>query len=65
MDMTRVMQLLLADNSITVNALLFEGVLTSKTFTGPDCYRLLVKFLRELTGSNSMAISATIVLDKP
>jgi hypothetical protein len=46
MEAARNVQLLLEDDLITVNASLFEGFLTSKTFAGLDCYRLLVRFLR-------------------
>jgi hypothetical protein len=40
-------QLLLTIDSITVNASMFEGVLTTKTFEGPDCYLKLVDFLKQ------------------
>lgn len=40
-------QLLLTTDSITVNASMFEGVLTTKTFEGPDCYLKLVDFLKQ------------------
>ena len=40
-------QLLLKADSITVNASMFEGVLTTKTFEGPDCYLKLVDFLKQ------------------
>ena len=40
-------QLLLTVDSITINASIFEGVLTTKTFEGPDCYFRLVDFLKQ------------------
>ncbi len=40
-------QLLMTADSITVNASIFAGVLTSKTFEGPDCYLKLVDFLKQ------------------
>jgi hypothetical protein len=64
MEAARNVQLLLEDDLITVNASLFEGLLTSKTFAGPDCYRLLVRFLRELTSSGDVAINATILIGR-
>jgi hypothetical protein len=40
-------QLLMTADSITINTSMFEGVLTSKTFEGPDCYLKLVDFLKQ------------------
>lgn len=54
-------QLLLTADSITVNASMFEGVLTSKTFEGPDCYLKLVDFLKQSSFTNQ-AIHAVIVV---
>jgi hypothetical protein len=54
-------QLLLRANSITVNASVFEGVLTKKTFEGPDCYLKLVEFLKQSSFANQ-AIYAVIVV---
>jgi hypothetical protein len=40
-------QLLMTADSITIHTSMFEGVLTSKTFKGPDCYLKLVNFLKQ------------------
>ena len=53
-------QLLLTTDSITINASVFEGVLTTKTFKGPDCYLKLVDFLSQ-SFPNSV-IQASIVV---
>jgi hypothetical protein len=53
-------QLLLTADSITINASMFEGVLTTKTFQGPDCYLKLVDFLKE--SCTSQVIQASIVV---
>jgi hypothetical protein len=53
-------QLLLTSHSITVSASLFEGVLTTKKFEGPDCYLKLVDFLKQ--SFPDQAIQALIVL---
>ena len=54
-------QLLMTADSITVNASIFEGVLTKKTFEGPDCYLRLVEFLKQSSLSNQV-IHAVIVV---
>jgi hypothetical protein len=54
-------QLLMTANSITVNASIFEGVLTKKTFEGPDCYLKLVDFLKQCSFTNHV-IHAVIVV---
>ena len=54
-------QLLMTANSITVNASMFEGVLTKKTFEGPDCYMKLVDFLKQSSFTNHV-IHAVIVV---
>jgi hypothetical protein len=53
-------QLLLTSDSITVSASLFEGVLTTKTFQGPDCYLKLVDFLKQ--SFTNQAIQALIIV---
>ena len=53
-------QLLLTSHSITVSASLFEGVLTTKKFEGPDFYLKLVDFLKQ--SFPDQAIQALIVL---
>ncbi|MDQ3852050.1 MAG: hypothetical protein M3299_04375 [Thermoproteota archaeon] len=40
-------QLLMTADSITINTSMFGGVLTSKTFEGPECYLKLVDFLKQ------------------
>jgi hypothetical protein len=55
-------QLLLRSDSITVNASMLEGVLTSKTFEGPDCYLKLVDFLKHSSSFTDQPIHAVIVV---
>ena len=55
-------QLLMTTDSISVNASMFEGVLTKKTFEGPDCYLKLVDFLKQSSFTNQI-IHATIVVN--
>jgi hypothetical protein len=55
-------QLLLRSDSITVNASMLEGVLTSKTFEGPDCYLKLVDFLKQSSSFTDQPILAVIVV---
>ena len=54
-------QLLMTADSITVNASILEGVLTRKTFEGPDCYLKLVDFLKQSSTTNQV-IHAVIVV---
>jgi hypothetical protein len=54
-------QLWMRSGSITINASMFQGVLTSKTFEGPDCYLKLVDFLKECSFANQ-AIHAEIIV---
>ena len=54
-------QLLMTSDSITINTSMFEGVLTEKTFEGPDCYLKLVDFLKESSFTNQV-IHAVIVV---
>jgi hypothetical protein len=54
-------QLLMTAESITINASMFEGVLTKKTFEGPECYSKLVEFLKEFSLADR-AIYAVIVV---
>jgi hypothetical protein len=49
-------------DSITLNASMFEGVLTKKTFEGPDCYLKLVDFLKQSFFANQV-IHAVIVVN--
>lgn len=55
-------QLRLRSDSITVNASMFQGVLTSKTFEGPDCYLKFVNFIKESSSTADQAIHAVIVV---
>ncbi|HVD20398.1 MAG TPA: hypothetical protein VNB95_00470 [Nitrososphaera sp.] len=48
-------------DSITINTSMFEGVLTRKTFEGPDCYLKLIDFLKECSFTNQV-IHAVIVV---
>ena len=55
-------QLWLGSDSITVNASMLQGVLTSKTFEGPDCYLKLVDFLKQSSSFTEQPIHAVIVV---
>jgi len=54
-------QLYMRSGSITINASMFQGVLTSKTFEGQDCYVKLIDFLKESSFANQ-AVHAVIVV---
>jgi hypothetical protein len=57
------MQLVLKPGSITVNMAVFEGVLTTKTFEGSDCYGQLIRFLSEQLGTDN-PVQATITVSR-
>jgi len=54
-------QLLMSADSITVNISMFEGVVVSKTFEGPECYLKLVDFLKQSSFADQV-IQAIIVI---
>ncbi|MFL6310301.1 MAG: hypothetical protein ACJ70T_09935 [Nitrososphaera sp.] len=54
-------QLLMTADSITVNTSMFEGVVVSKKFEGPDCYMKLVDFLKQ-SSFDEQVIHAIIVV---
>jgi hypothetical protein len=54
-------QLLMTADSITVNASIFEGVLTKKTFEGPDCYLKLLNFLKQSSLTNQVIHAAIVI----
>jgi hypothetical protein len=54
-------QLLLTADSITVNASMFEGVLTKKTFEGPDCYLKMLDFLKQSSFANRVIYAVIVV----
>jgi hypothetical protein len=56
------MQLVLKPNTITIKANMWQGVLTSKTFEGPDCYTQMLNFIRQEFPDDHF-IHATIVLE--
>lgn len=56
---SNVIQLELDEKSITVKTEVLQGVLTTKTFHGHDCYLQLLGFIKEAF-SNNNAITATI-----
>jgi hypothetical protein len=56
-----VIQLELDEKSITVKTEVLQGVLTSKTFHGNDCYLQLLGFIKEAF-SRSNTITATIFI---
>ena len=53
-------QLLLTTDTITINASIFEGGLTTKTFEGPDCYVKLIDFLKQSFPSSVMQASIVV-----
>jgi len=53
-------QLLMSEGSITINASFFEGVNSTTTFEGSDCYLKLIDFLRE--SFSNQVIQASIVI---
>ena len=42
------MQLELSSNAITVRANVWQGVLTTKTFEGSECYTQMLTFIKKL-----------------
>jgi hypothetical protein len=54
-------QLWMRSDSITVNTSMFQGVFTSKTFEGPDCYMKLVDFLRQSSFTDQVIPAVIIV----
>ena len=54
-------QLRMTADSITVNASIFEGVLTQKTFEGPDCYLKLLNFLKQSSLTNQVIHAAIVI----
>jgi hypothetical protein len=58
---SNVIQLELDEKSITVKTEVLQGVLTSKTFHGHDCYIQLLGFIKEAFSTNN-AITATIFI---
>lgn len=54
-------QLELTPDSVTVRANIFGGVLTTKTFNGPDCYKQMLDFIKKAY-PNEQSIPAIIVL---
>ena len=56
---SNVVQLELEEKSITIKTELWKGVLTSKMFSGSDCYLQLLRFMKQELASNT-AINATI-----
>jgi hypothetical protein len=58
---SNVIQLELDEKSITVKTEVVQGVLTSKTFHGHDCYLQLLGFIKEAFSTNN-AITATIFI---
>jgi hypothetical protein len=54
-------QLLMTADSITVNASMFEGVLTKKTFEGPDCYLKMLDFLKQSSFANRVIYAVIVV----
>jgi hypothetical protein len=56
------MQLELKADTITIKANMWQGILTSETFEGPDCYTQLLNFIKHAFPDDHF-IDATIVLD--
>jgi hypothetical protein len=57
------MQLELKPDAITVTANMWQGVLTTKTFQGPDCYTQMLNFIKQEFPDDHV-IHATIVLEQ-
>lgn len=55
------LQLELKQDSITVRANLWQGVLVDKTFEGQDCYVQMLNFIKQAY-PNDQYLTATIVL---
>ncbi|HZA64468.1 MAG TPA: hypothetical protein VE573_16455 [Nitrososphaeraceae archaeon] len=55
------LQLELKQDSITVRANLWQGVLVDKTFEGQDCYVQMLSFIKQVY-PNDQYLTATIVL---
>ena len=55
------LQLELKQDSITVRANLWQGVLVDKTFEGQDCYVQMLSFIKQAY-PNDQYLTATIVL---
>jgi hypothetical protein len=58
---SNVVQLELEEKSITIKTEVLKGVLTSKTFSGSDCYLQFLRFIKQGLASNT-AINATIFI---
>ncbi len=56
------MQLVLKPDTITIKANMWQGVLTSKTFEGPDCYTQMLNFIKQEFPDDHF-IHATIILE--
>ncbi|HEX7208237.1 MAG TPA: hypothetical protein VF233_08625 [Nitrososphaeraceae archaeon] len=55
------LQLELKQDSITVRANLWQGVLVDKTFEGQDCYVQMLSFIKQAY-PNDQYLTATIVM---
>jgi hypothetical protein len=60
MEQTK-MQLELKPDTITIKVNMWQGVLTTKTFEGPDCYTQMLNFIKQEFPDDHF-IHATIVL---
>jgi len=56
------MQLKLKPDTITIKTKMWQGVLTTKTFEGPDCYTQMLNFIKQEFPDDHF-IHATIVLE--
>ena len=54
-------QLELKPDAITVRVNLWQGVLTTKTFEGPDCYRQMLNFIKQAC-PDEQSIPAIVVI---
>jgi hypothetical protein len=54
-------QLELKPHTITIRANMWQGVLTTKTFEGPDCYMKMLNFIKQVYPDDQY-IHATIVI---
>ncbi|MGH9876050.1 MAG: hypothetical protein ACREBU_01160 [Nitrososphaera sp.] len=55
-------QVLLNADSITVHAYLMQGVHTTQTFEGTDCYLKFIDFLKRVSPDRKISINAEIII---
>jgi hypothetical protein len=58
---SNVVQLELEEKSITIKTEVLKGVLTSKTFSGSDCYLQFLRFIKQGLASNTTINATTFI----